>query len=232
MALVEGQSLGERIAEGPLPLATALDVAVQVAEGLDAAHARGIVHRDIKPANIMLTPRGQAKIMDFGLAASTELTQLTQPGTTLGTVAYMSPEQARGQSSDCRSDLWALGVVLHEMLIGRRPFQGDGGQAVLRAVLNDAPPPVTGLRTGIPIEIDRILEKALAKDPRERYQHADELWPICAAGSGSSRAGGGDGAARRHRTATRTAVAEARCQRAVVAVAVAALRDAAAPLRS
>ncbi len=175
MALVEGQSLGERIAEGPLPLATALDIALQVAEGLEAAHARGIVHRDIKPANILLTSRGQAKIMDFGLAASPELTQLTQPGTTLGTVAYMSPEQARGQSADGRSDLWALGVVLHEMLTGGRPFRGDGEQAVLRAVLNDPPPPVTGLRAGIPIEIDRILEKALAKDPRERYQHADEL---------------------------------------------------------
>jgi tetratricopeptide (TPR) repeat protein/tRNA A-37 threonylcarbamoyl transferase component Bud32/TolB-like protein len=175
MALVEGQSLGERIAEGPLPLARALEIALQVAEGLEAAHARGITHRDIKPANILLTSRGQAKILDFGLAASPEMTQLTQPGTTLGTVAYMSPEQARGESADARSDLWALGVVLHEMLTGGRPFRGDGEQAVLRAVLNDPPPPVTGLRTGIPIEIDRILEKALAKDPRERYQHADEL---------------------------------------------------------
>ncbi len=175
MACYEGETLKDRIERGPLPLDDALDITRQVAEGLTEAHAREIVHRDIKPANIFITEGGLAKILDFGLAKLAGLTQLTQEGTTLGTAHYMSPEQAGGQEVDHRSDLWCLGVVLYEMITGRVPFQGDHAQAVTYAILNSDPEPVTGLRTGVPLELERIIGKCLAKNPQERYQHAEDL---------------------------------------------------------
>jgi len=175
MACYEGETLKDRIARGPLPLDDALDITRQVAEGLTEAHAREIVHRDIKPANIFITDSCLAKILDFGLAKLAGLTQLTQEGTTLGTAHYMSPEQVGGQEVDHRSDLWCLGIVLYEMITGMVPFQGDHAQAVAYAILNTDPEPVTGLRTGVPIELERVIRKCLANDPRERYQHAGDL---------------------------------------------------------
>jgi serine/threonine protein kinase/tetratricopeptide (TPR) repeat protein len=175
MELIKGRSLKEKIAEGPIRLDEVLDISIQVAEGLNSAHMQGIVHRDIKPANIMAAPGGQVKIMDFGLAKTRGRTRLTQTGSTLGTVSYMSPEQARGAEVDDRTDLWSLGVVLYEMLTGRLPFGGDHEQAVIYSILNKEPEPVTALRTGVPKELERIVLKALAKSPNERYQHMDEL---------------------------------------------------------
>jgi serine/threonine protein kinase/tetratricopeptide (TPR) repeat protein len=172
MACYEGETLQERIARGPLPMADALDIARQVADGLSAAHEKGIVHRDLKPANIFLTSDGLVKILDFGLAKLKELTQLTRAGTTLGTAHYMSPEQASGRGTDLRSDLWSLGVVFYEMVSGRVPFLGDHEQAIIYAILNQAPDPLTGLRTGVPLELERIITKCLAKDTGERYQSA------------------------------------------------------------
>ncbi len=175
MEYVEGESLKDRIGRGPLKIDEALDIAAQIAQGLDAAHRKSVVHRDVKPANIMIEAGGLVKIMDFGLAKMSGLSKLTKAGTTLGTTAYMSPEQARGEDADHRSDIWSLGAVIYEMAVGRTPFKGDYEQAVLYSILNEAPEPLTALRTGVPMELDRIVAKALAKDPAERYQHADEL---------------------------------------------------------
>ena len=175
MAHYAGKTLKEKIKAGPLPVPEAVEVTIQIAEGLKKAHGKGIVHRDIKPANVMLTDEGTAKIVDFGLAKLKGLTRLTKSGTTLGTVAYMSPEQAQGKEADQRSDVWALGVILYEMLTGRLPFQGEYDQAMIYAILNEEPEPVTGLRSGVPIALDSVIAKALAKDREERYQHADEL---------------------------------------------------------
>jgi len=175
MELVEGQSLRDMIASGPMKLDEAVRIASQVAEGLREAHEKGIVHRDIKPANIMITPRGQAKIMDFGLAKSRGQTALTRADTTLGTFAYMAPEQARGKDVDPRTDVWSLGAVLFEMITGQRPFKGDYEQAVIYSILNEEPEPVTGLRTGIPMELERIITKCLRKDAGQRYQGVADL---------------------------------------------------------
>ncbi len=175
MEHVEGRSLKEMIVSGPLGIDEAVDIAMQVARGLQAAEEGGIVHRDIKSANIMITPSGEAKIMDFGLAKVVGGTQLTKEGTTLGTVAYMSPEQTRGEGIDRRTDIWSLGVVLYEMIAGRRPFTGDYDQAVMYSILNEDPEPLSGLRTGVPLELERLVNKAMSKDIGERYQHADGL---------------------------------------------------------
>jgi serine/threonine protein kinase/Flp pilus assembly protein TadD len=175
MARYEGETLKDRIAQGPLPIDEAVDITRQVAEGLAKAHEREIVHRDIKPANIFLTNDGLVKILDFGLAKLVKGTKVTKTGTTLGTAGYMSPEQARGEAADHRTDLWCLGVVLYEMVTGRLPFLGDHEQAIIYAILSQDPDPVTGLRTGVPMELERIIGKCLAKDPAERYQHAEEL---------------------------------------------------------
>jgi serine/threonine protein kinase/tetratricopeptide (TPR) repeat protein len=171
-----GEPLKERITRGPLLLDQAVDITVQVATGLAKASAQGIVHRDIKPANLFITDEGTVKILDFGLAKlSVDYTRLTKPGLTLGTAAYMSPEQARGEVVDQRSDIWSMGVILYEMLTGQLPFKGEYENAVFYAICNENPQPVTSLRSGLPLELERIIGKCLEKDTANRYQHADEL---------------------------------------------------------
>jgi serine/threonine protein kinase len=153
-----------------------LDVAIQVARGLQEAHSKGVVHRDIKPANIMDTPSGQAVLMDFGLAQLASVaSKLTREGTTLGTSVYMSPEQTSGEKLDQRTDIWALGVVLYEMATGQVPFQGHYEQAILYSILYKAPKPITALRTGVPPDLERITNKCLAKRAEERYQTVSDL---------------------------------------------------------
>jgi serine/threonine protein kinase len=175
MSYLEGKTLRKMIDVSPLKVEEAISISIQIAEGLKQAHEKGIVHRDIKPANIMITTDGTVKIMDFGLAKLGGKTKLTQMGTTLGTFSYMSPEQSRGEDVDRRTDIWSLGVVLYEMLTGQLPFKGDYEQAVVYSIVNEEPEPVTSLRSGIPMELERIVNKALAKNPDERYQHIDDL---------------------------------------------------------
>jgi len=175
MSCFEGQTLKEKIDSGPLKIDEALKIAVQAAEGLQAAHEKEIVHRDIKSENIMINEKGQVKIMDFGLAKLKGQTKLTKEGTILGTTAYMSPEQAQGADVDLRTDIWSLGVVLYEMITGQLPFKGEYEPAVLYSIMNEEPEPLTALRTGLPMELERIVNKSLAKNPSERYQHADDL---------------------------------------------------------
>ena len=175
MAHIEGRSLKDRIAEGPIPLEEALSIARQIGDALASAHAKGIIHRDIKPANVMLTADGRPMLMDFGLAKVSGATKLTRTGTTMGTVAYMSPEQVQGREADHRSDIWALGVVLCEMVSGRAPFGGDYEAAMLYSILNEDPAPLSGEGGDIPAGLDGIVAKALAKDPSRRYQKSEEL---------------------------------------------------------
>jgi serine/threonine protein kinase/Tfp pilus assembly protein PilF len=175
MAYVEGQSLRKKIESGPLELDQALRIATQVAEGLQIAHKKGVVHRDIKSANIMVTEDNQAKIMDFGLARMTGTTLLTQEGAAMGTIAYMSPEQARGKEVDHRTDIWSFGVMLYEMLTGELPFKGEHEQAVVYSIRKDKPRPITEVNAEIPQAIEQVVEKALEKDADERYQQVDEL---------------------------------------------------------
>jgi TolB-like protein len=175
MAFVEGQSLKKKIESGPLELDEALKIANQVAEGLEEAHKKGVVHRDIKSANIMVTERGQTKIMDFGLARVAGGTLVTKEGTTMGTIAYMSPEQARGEEVDHRTDIWSLGVVLYEMFSGQLPFKGEHDQAIVYSILKEKPEPITDLKADIPVSIVEVVGKALEKDPDKRYKQAEEL---------------------------------------------------------
>jgi serine/threonine-protein kinase len=175
MAYVEGQSLRKRLESGPFELDEALRIATQVAEGLQIAHKKGIVHRDIKSANIMVTEDSQAKIMDFGLARMSGGTLLTQEGTAMGTIAYMSPEQARGEEVDHRTDIWSFGVVLYEMLTGQLPFRGEHEQAVVYSIRKDKPRPITEVNAEIPPALEKVVDKALEKDAENRYQQVDEL---------------------------------------------------------
>ena len=186
MPLVEGETLAARLVRGPLSIEDAVGIAAQVADALATAHAHAILHRDIKPANIMIDARGQARVMDFGLAkfthadaASAEAEEtmraLTTVGSTLGTAAYMSPEQARGEQVDARSDLFSLGVVVYEMVAGRRPFDGPSVADTVTAILTSEPMPLTGLRPGVPEELQRIVSKLLRKRRDERYQSAADL---------------------------------------------------------
>ena len=175
MACYAGETLKKKIERGPLPVEDALDYALQVAEGLGRAHEEGIVHRDIKPANVLVTERGVVKIVDFGIAKVLARTQLTQTGATVGTVSYMSPEQARGEGVDARSDLWSLGVVLYERLTGERPFKGDYEQAVIYSILNVDPEPLTALRPAVPEALAQVVLKMLHKEPDARYQQVDDM---------------------------------------------------------
>jgi serine/threonine-protein kinase len=175
MAYIEGTSLKARIFQGPLKIGEALEIAIQVAEGLAEAHRKGIIHRDIKPANIMLTPKGQAKIMDFGLARMESAGELTQTAAVMGTVAYMSPEQAQGLKVDLRSDIWSFGCTLYEMLAGHSPFQGGNESAVFQAIVHSDPQPITAQRRDIPVDIEKVLERCLEKNPLTRYQDSGDL---------------------------------------------------------
>ena len=175
MAYIDGKSLKARIAQGPLKVDEALEIAVQVAEGLEEAHRKGIVHRDIKPANIMLTAKSQAKILDFGLARLESAGDLTRTAMVMGTVAYMSPEQAQGHKVDHRTDIWSFGCTLYEMLAGRSPFQGGHEQAVFQAIIHGDPQPITALRGDIPAGLEQILDRCLKKNPLDRYPDAGSL---------------------------------------------------------
>ena len=175
MEFIEGESLDKRIEKGPLKLDEALDIAQQIAQGLDAAHEKGVVHRDIKPQNVMVDSKGHVTIMDFGLAQLTQASLLTRPDQTMGTTFYMSPEQTEGSGTDRRTDIWSLGVVLYEMVTGQRPFKGDYDKAVMYSILNEAPEPPTALRTGVPMELEVLIDKCLAKNVAERYQSTGEL---------------------------------------------------------
>ncbi len=175
MEYIEGETLDARIKKGPLKLKEAVRLASEIAEALKLAHSKDIVHRDIKSANVMLTGDMSAKVLDFGLAKTAQSTQLTRMGSTLGTIAYMSPEQARGEEVDGRADLWALGITLYEMVSGLNPFGGEYEQAVVYSILNNEPEPLSGRRTGVPLELERIVNKLLAKDAERRYQSAAGL---------------------------------------------------------
>jgi TolB-like protein/Tfp pilus assembly protein PilF/predicted Ser/Thr protein kinase len=175
MAFVEGRSLKDRITEGPLPIAALTEIALQIAEGLKAAHEKGVIHRDIKPANIMLSREGQARITDFGLASLEGGTDLTQPHTILGTAPYMSPEQIRGEKAGPPSDVWSFGCTLFEMATGRRPFQADRGDAVLIQILHDEVPRPSAIRADIPAGLEEIILRCLRKDPAGRYPDAGAL---------------------------------------------------------
>jgi tetratricopeptide (TPR) repeat protein len=175
MAYYKGETLKKRIERGPLKVEEALGLAIQAAEGLSVAHEAGMAHRDIKPANLMMTERGELRIVDFGLAKLVGKTGLTKEGTTLGTISYMSPEQGRGEDVDGRTDVWSLGVVLYEMLTGQLPFRGEYAEAVIYSILNEPPEPITTLRSGVPMELERIVGKALEKEASRRYQRMEEM---------------------------------------------------------
>jgi serine/threonine protein kinase len=189
MELAEGETLAQRIRRSAIPVEEALEIAVQIAEGLEAAHERGIVHRDLKPANVKITPGGRVKVLDFGLAkvfeservkpSSPESTTIssarTQEGAIFGTTPYMSPEQVEGKALDARSDIFSLGVVMYEMFCGTRPFHGETIVATFASILREAPKRPREIRHEIPVEIDRIVMRCLEKDPGLRYSSAREL---------------------------------------------------------
>ncbi|HET19582.1 MAG TPA: serine/threonine protein kinase [Chromatiales bacterium] len=178
MACYEGETLKDIVDRGPLDLEDALEIAVQAAQGLAKAHSLGIVHRDIKPDNVFLTEDGLVKLLDFGIAKLMGSTQMTRPGTLLGTVSYMSPEQVRGEEVDRRTDLWSLGVVLYQMLSGRLPFEGTTQEAVLHAIVKAQPEPPGEFRGKLPPALERAVMKCLQKDVSERYQGMEALLQV------------------------------------------------------
>jgi eukaryotic-like serine/threonine-protein kinase len=175
MEFVEGKTLSVLLKEKELSLNKVFDVAIQICEGLNAAHKKGIVHRDIKPDNIMVNDECMVKIMDFGLAKLKGSSKLTKAHSTLGTLSYMSPEQARGEDVDQRSDIWSLGVVLYEMLTRRLPFKSEYEQAVVYSILNEDPKPLSSIRFEIPHGLDTVIQKAMAKKSEERYQQVTDM---------------------------------------------------------
>jgi serine/threonine protein kinase len=175
MAYYQGETLKDKIERGPLSVGEATDLALQIAQGLAKAHAQGLVHRDIKPANVIVTTDDVVKIVDFGLAKMAGGTELTKTGTTLGTAAYMSPEQAKGEHVEQRTDIWSLGVALYEMLTGQRPFRADHAPGLVYAVVHEKPLPIRSVRSGLPVELERIVARALEKDPVARYPSAAEM---------------------------------------------------------
>jgi eukaryotic-like serine/threonine-protein kinase len=180
MECVPGESLAAKLTVGPLPVKDATSIAQQIAEALEEAHEQGIVHRDLKPSNVMVTPKGQVKVLDFGLAklldtSATDETKSMETQHIMGTVPYMSPEQAHGRALDTRTDLWSLGVVYYEALAGRRPFRGDSTVGVLRSITEDAPTPLREIRADAPREAEQIVGRALEKSPADRYQSASEV---------------------------------------------------------
>ncbi len=175
MTYLEGESLRQKTEAAPLKLNETLNIAMQVAQGLQEAHEQGIVHRDIKSSNVMITSKGEAIIMDFGLAKQEGRTVLTKQDMTLGTIAYMSPEQGQGIVVDHRTDIWSFGVLLYEMVSAQLPFKGDYDAAIIYSIMNEEPEPLTGLRTGVPMELERIVLKAMAKNPGERYQNVNDM---------------------------------------------------------
>jgi serine/threonine protein kinase/tetratricopeptide (TPR) repeat protein len=175
MGCYEGESLREKIKRGPLETNEAIDLAIQAASGMAKAHAKGIVHRDLKPANILVTQDGVAKVVDFGLAKLAGQVKLTREGTTVGTVAYMSPEQAKGEAVDQRTDIWSLGVVLYEMLSGVLPFKGDHEQTLIHSILQQEPERLTKYRKDLPPGLESIVFKALSKKSSDRYQTTEEM---------------------------------------------------------
>jgi serine/threonine-protein kinase len=175
MAHYEGETLKARIARGSLSVNEAVDITVQMAQGLSRAHESDIVHRDIKPGNIMITTRGEVKIVDFGIAKLAGRTSVTKTGTTVGTVAYMSPEQAKGAQVDHRTDIWSLGVILYEMLAGNPPFAGEYEQAVLYSIIHEESQSLRTLRQDVPEKLEQFIAKAMAKDRNERYESVEDL---------------------------------------------------------
>ncbi len=209
MACYGGETLRARIRRGPLRVPEAVDVAVQVSQGLARAHEKGIVHRDIKPANLMITADGTVKILDFGLAKLAGRSGLTTTGKTLGTIAYMSPEQVRGEAVDHRTDVWSLGVTLYEMLTGVSPFGRDYEAAVMYSILNESPQPLSSFRPGLTDELQRITDKAMTKDPNERHQTAVELRDDLVAHAREPGAAPSSAPPEKPAAATRTAVSVA-----------------------
>jgi len=175
MAYYDGQTIKQKIEKGPLSIDESVQIAYQIADGLQRAHEAGVVHRDIKPANIIITERNQAKIVDFGIARLADETKYRSPSETAGTAAYMSPEQAQGAPADHRSDLFSLGIVLYEMITGRRPFQGEHEAAVLYSVVNTEPPKPSLARREVPPALDKVILRLLEKNPDRRYQSAAEV---------------------------------------------------------
>src|SRR4051812_15566918 len=192
MELLEGETLKERISQKPVPLDALLSWSLQISDGLEAAHQRGIVHRDIKPANLFLTERGQVKILDFGLAKlvavryrasasmadgteATTIDTVSTAGSSAGTPAYMSPEQVRGEELDARTDLFSFGIALYEMVTGKLPFRGSTPGAMMGGILHQAPEPPSHLHPKLPPQLDEIIGKALEKERDLRYQHAADL---------------------------------------------------------
>jgi len=175
MAYLKGQTVKEKLEKGSFELNEALDIAIQAGEGLNEAHENGIVHRDIKSANIMVTDKGQTKIMDFGLAQCADTSKLTKTGTTMGTPAYMSPEQVDGKKTDSRTDIYSLGVVLYEMVTGELPFQGENDMSIMYSILKKSPEPLKKFSPDIPPKLQDVIYRALRKDSSLRYQTMSEF---------------------------------------------------------
>jgi len=175
MAYVKGQNLADRILDGPLEIRDALNIACQLSQGLQAAHKHGVIHRDLSPSNVILSHDGRVRIVDFGVARLADGGQLTEPGTSLGTAHYVSPEQMKGDAVDQRTDIWSLGVILYELVTGKRPFQGAHREAIYYAIALKNPAPMRDLGTGIPVELERIVLKCLEKERADRYPDAAEL---------------------------------------------------------